>query len=96
MKEQTQFFEALRDIQERIVAITMCNHPSCNDIEEILYDATFEMTVAIMELIDGYGSMGLTLDIVDRVTKKSLRDGIELHDKCVDYLKYESESGKDG
>ena len=95
MKEQTQFFEALRDIQEQVVAIKMCNHSSCNNIEGILYDATFAMTVGIMELIDGYGSMGMTLDVVDRVTKKSLRDGTELHDKCVDYLKYVSECGKD-
>ena len=44
----------------------------------------------IMEMIDGYGGLSFEVDLIDKETKQSLRDGIEFHDKFMDYL-YENE-----
>lgn len=49
---------------------------------EIVESAIYE----IMELIDGYGRLDFKIDIIDRETKKSLRENIELHDSFMTYL----------
>lgn len=52
-------------------------------IEEVVY--------RIMEMIDGYGNLNFEIDIIDRETNQSLRDGIQLHDKFMDYSYYENQ-----
>ena len=41
-----------------------------------------------MELLDGYGGELQKCDIVNTVTSEIINDGIELHDKCVEFLEY--------
>lgn len=40
-----------------------------------------------MELIDGYSKDDLQLDIIEKDSKKSLKENIQLHDACVDFIK---------
>lgn len=86
---QREFFQTLKEIQEEVVSTALCNYKGEDDIEDILYDVTYETIYNIMELIDGYTKESLQLDIIERVGKKSLRTGIELHDTCSEYIKYE-------
>jgi hypothetical protein len=44
----------------------------------------------IMELIDGYGTLKYEVDLIDKETKQSLREKIELHDGFMNYI-YENE-----
>lgn len=74
-----------------IVVVAASKHKEGDNIEDLLYDATYEMTYRILELIDGYGDDKLKLDLIDKESKRSLREGIELHDTCATYLKYERE-----
>lgn len=89
MKEiQNKFFGALEEIQDFRVNVTLCKEKDYKDIKEMLYDITYDTIVDIMLLIDGYKKDDLVLDIVDRKSAESIREGIELHDICSDYLKY--------
>ncbi|MDL2302375.1 hypothetical protein LJC58_08470 [Lachnospiraceae bacterium OttesenSCG-928-D06] len=85
---QNDFFKALADIQEVTVQIALCNKEKYKDTEDMLYEITYDTIYGVMELIDGYANENLKLDIVDRESKESIREGIELHDTCADYLKY--------
>lgn len=84
---QEEFFKSLNEIQDRVVNIALCNYKKDDDFKNILYDITFETICDVMTLIDGYGNDNVQLDLIDRKSGESLRTGIELHDKCVDYLK---------
>lgn len=42
-----------------------------------------------MEMIDGYTSYEIKVDLVKRGTNVSLRENCELHDLCAKYLKME-------
>lgn len=44
----------------------------------------------IMEMIDGYGTLPYSVDLVDKENKNSLREAGELHDGFMNYL-YENE-----
>lgn len=70
------------------VNITLCKEKDYKSTEKMLYDITYDTIVDIMTLIDGYKKDNLVLDIVDRKSLESIREGIELHDTCADYLKY--------
>ena len=89
MEKQKLFLEALGEIQKTVVELTACKESTYKSKEAMLYDATYEVIYGIMELVDGYRKADIKLDIVDRDTRKSLREGIELHDACVEYLRYE-------
>ncbi|OOM11651.1 hypothetical protein [Clostridium saccharobutylicum] len=88
-KLQKDFFNTLNQIQEEAVSIAFGNYKEGDDIEDLLYDVTYNTIYSIMELIDGYVKDSLELDIIDRKNKESLRTGIELHDTCASFVKYE-------
>lgn len=85
---QAAFFNALRDIQETAVikALSDCGGKAS---EDALYNATYEAICGIMELIDGYYSDELKLDLIEKQRKISVKGNLELHDACADYIKYE-------
>jgi hypothetical protein len=83
---QELFFNTLHEIQEEVVqtAISKCR---CENAERLLYDVTYDTIYSIMELIDGYTKDNLQLDIIEKESKKSLKENIQLHDVCVDFIK---------
>jgi hypothetical protein len=83
---QELFFNTLHEIQEEVVqtALSKC---SCENAERLLYDVTYDTIYSIMELIDGYTKDNLQLDIIEKESKKSLKENIQLHDVCVDFIK---------
>ena len=86
---QKEFFETLKSAQEEIVVIAASKYKEGDDIEDLLYDVTYDAIYEVLVNIDGYGNRRLNLDLIDKKSKVSLRTGIELHDICADYLKYE-------
>ncbi|MFE3573090.1 hypothetical protein [Lysinibacillus sp. NPDC059133] len=85
---QEMFFRALHEIQEDVVQVALCKCKcSCENIEKILYDVTYDTIFNIMELFDGYTKDDLQLDIIEKDSKKSLKENIQLHDVCVDFIK---------
>jgi hypothetical protein len=86
---QKEFFETLKQIQEEVVNCSLANYKDIDTIENLLYDTTYETIYKLMELIDGYTKESLQLDLIEKESKESLRDGIELHDTCSGYIKYE-------
>ena len=89
-ENQKKFFTAIKDIQEEAVNIALCQDISEKNIEDVLYNVTYETIYSLMELFDGYGDENVKLDIIDFNKKESLRRGIQLHDVCVDYIKYKN------
>lgn len=87
-KIQKEFFVALQEIQDLSVNIMLCNVKSYENMEDILFDVTYDTIYKIMELIDGYSKKNLQLDIIERNTLESVRNGIELHDTCAEFLRY--------
>lgn len=66
---------------------------SVKDIEafrKVQNDIIETVITEIMELIDGYGSLKYAVDLIDKETKQSLREKIELHDGFMNYI-YENE-----
>ena len=47
---------------------------------------TYEVIYRIMELLDGYGGELPRCNIINSATCEVINEGIELHDKCVDFL----------
>ena len=88
---QKEFFETLSYIQEFAVNQALSEHhrEKCS-LEDVLYSATYEVIERICELLDGYGgNPRLELDLIDKKSNIPLRTGIELHDDCADYVKWE-------
>lgn len=83
---QEDFFRTLSEIQEEIVQVSLSKHNS-KDVEELLYDVTYETIYQIMEFIDGYTKKDLQLDLIEKNSKVSLRTDIELHDTCASFIK---------
>lgn len=81
---QNKFVEYLTEFQKTSVEICMTKH-KCDDerIRQMLNEATYDMTVSIMELIDGYSEYSSDKhDIINTVTGERLKENpfIELHD----------------
>lgn len=85
-EEQKELFKCLRLIQERIVVIGLSKYDKNNSVEDLLYDVSYEAIYGVMELIDGYSTDSIKMDLIDKETGVSLRGNIELHDICADYL----------
>ncbi|WP_071461541.1 hypothetical protein [Bacillus massilinigeriensis] len=83
---QELFFNTLNEIQEEVVQTALSKY-SCENPERLLYDVTYDTIYSIMELIDGYTKDNLQLDIIEKGSKKSLKENIQLHDVCVDFIK---------
>lgn len=88
-EKQKAFFEKLKSIQEVAVYQSLNeNKKEKDNVENLLYDATYEVIVSICTLLDGYNDK-FKLELIDKETLLPLRLGIELHDVCADYLKWE-------
>ena len=83
---QELFFNILHEIQEEVVQ-TALSEFSCENAEKLLYDVTYDTIYSIMELFDGYTNDNLQLDIIEKNSKKSLKENLQLHDVCIDYIK---------
>jgi len=86
-EKQELFFKELQPIQELAVLIALSDKKKGCSLEEALYCATCEAICGVLTLIDGYSTDEIKLDLIDKETGLSLRENIELHDKCVDYLR---------
>ncbi|WP_324822881.1 hypothetical protein [Sinanaerobacter sp. ZZT-01] len=88
---QIEFFETLQSIQEAAVYQALGEYDESDSLEDLLYHATYEAITSVFELIDGYTNENLKLDLVEMSKNISLKTGIQMHDKCADYLKWKSE-----
>ena len=87
--KQIEFFKALNEIQDTVVNIALCNKK--DNIENMLYDVTYETIYSILELFDGYTKDNIKMDIIDVENGEIINKGIQLHDVCVSYIKYNKE-----
>lgn len=87
-KVQKEFFHMLKEIQEEVVIISLGEIDQGNEIEEVIYDSTYEMSYRIMELLEGYMREDLKFKIIDEKSEVCLGQDIQLHDVCADYLKH--------
>lgn len=85
--EQILFFKTLEKVQDIAITSALVEHKDNTNLKDILLDVTYETIYRTMELLDGYIDDSLQFEIVSKKTNKSLRDSIELHDTCADYLK---------
>jgi len=81
------FFQRLKYIQELAVVTAMSKNEKHDKLEEVLYSVTYDAIYGFLELIDGYAINAIKVDLIDKETGISMRKNIELHDKCVDYLR---------
>jgi len=86
---QVEFFKTLSSIQEVAVYTALSEYKEGDSLEDLLFNATYEAICDILVLIDGYKNDKLKLDLIDSISKVSLKTGIQMHDMCADYLKYE-------
>ncbi|QYR22716.1 histidine kinase [Paenibacillus sp. sptzw28] len=77
--------EAYKLLQEKLKS-----EDDLNAISIIQNELVEAVIYRIMELIDGYSDLKYSVDLIDKDTKKSLREVGELHDGFMNYL-YEHE-----
>lgn len=41
---------------------------------------------SILEMLDGYSNLGFDLDVIDKQTGESIKNGIQLHDRYRDFI----------
>jgi len=85
-EQQILFFEELSYIQEYCVNVALCNSKKFVSDEERLKEVTSDVIYRVMELIDGYACELPKFKLINTETGEALNEGIELHDKCVEYL----------
>lgn len=85
-KQQTLFFQELSYIQEYCVQVALCKDKNGVCDEARLRDVAGEAIYRVMELIDGYACELPKMKLVSTETGEVINEGIELHDKCVEYL----------
>ncbi len=91
---QKFFFETLSSIQDSAVYQALAEYDESNSLEDLLYNATYEAITSICELLDGYTSNKLQLDLIDMKSNESVKKGIQMHDVCANYLKWEKPNKK--
>ena len=62
---QKFFFKTLSSIQDNAVYQALAEYKKSDSLEDLLYNATYEAIVSICELLDGYTSDKLQLDLID-------------------------------
>ncbi|WP_426448324.1 hypothetical protein ACP26L_27860 [Paenibacillus sp. S-38] len=93
-EKQVLLLENLKLIKETCVAISLSKLDKSSGIDTELQEKietsheelAEEVIYRILELIDGYSDLAFEVDLIVKETKSSLRDGIELHDKFIDFL----------
>lgn len=83
---QIEFFKELESIQYYCVNVALCKKEKFNNTEEFLNDVTGEVIYRVMEMLDGYGEQLPKCNIVNTETGEIINDGIQLHDKCIEFL----------
>jgi len=89
LKKQGIFFSNLKAIQEQTVTYALSQNGEAHnnkELEKILYGATYETIYRFLELIDGYYTDEIELDLIDKETGESMRQSTAFHDICADYL----------
>ncbi|WP_316569394.1 hypothetical protein [Neobacillus sp. YIM B06451] len=90
-EKQRQLFETLKLIKDQWVEISIIKHENCLENKEAQNEIIEAVLYSVMEMIDGYNdNLTFSLDLIDKDTKQSLKEGIELHDQFMNYL-YEAE-----
>jgi len=87
---QKEFFETLSSIQDSAVYQALSEYDKTDSLEDLLYNATYEAITSFCELLDGYTSNKLQLDLIDVKSNKSIKEGIQIHDVCANYLRWET------
>ena len=87
-EKQKDFFNILKKIQDKAVVFALSERKEKDSIEDTLYSATYDVLYGFLELIDGYATDVIKLDLIDKETGISIRKNIELHDVCANYLRY--------
>lgn len=87
---QKEFFKTLSSIQDNAVYQALGEYDKTDCLEDLLYDATYEVLTSVCELLDGYTNSKLQLDLIDRSDNSSLKADIQMHDVCASYLKWKS------
>ena len=83
---QIEFFQVLSEIQETVVGVAMCKKE--NEIEDFLYEITYETIYSILELFDGCIKENLEDSILNLKDGEEINNGIQLHGVCPCYIKY--------
>lgn len=91
---QKEFFETLSSIQDNAVFQALGEYNENDSLEDLLYNTTYEAIVSICELLDGYTSDKLQLDLIDKKSSESIKTGIQMHDVCANYLRWENPNRK--
>ena len=91
---QKEFFETLSAIQDSAVYQALAEYDKNESLEDLLYNATYEAITSICELLDGYTNDKLQLDLIYMKSVKSIKEGIQMHDVCANYLKWENSNRK--
>lgn len=90
---QRDFFETLSSIQESAVYQALAEYDKNDSLEDLLFNATYEVITSICTLLDGYTSDKLQLDLIDNKSNNSIKNGIQMHDECAKYLSWEKPKG---
>lgn len=90
---QIKFMKHLSLIQKRNVQTALSKYSNDDNLEEILYETTFDLISALLEMIDGYDSeFEYKIKILNEFDENIKENPyIELHDKNEEYLKYKKE-----
>ena len=89
-RAQAALYARLAELQEECVQTCLCRHGGA--AEEPLYEVTYEMTVGILELLDGYPALeGGPWELVHPATGEFLRgrQPVQLHDLAEGILRTE-------
>lgn len=84
-EEQIKFFKELAYVQEFSINVALSKEKEYHNTEELLKDVTNEVICRVMALLDGYGGVQ-RCNIVNAKTGEVINEGIELHDKCMEFL----------
>lgn len=87
---QKEFFETLSSIQDNAVYQALAEYDESDSLEDLLYNTTYEAIASFCELLDGYTNNKLQFDLIDMRSNKSIKEGIQMHDVCANYLKWET------
>ncbi len=90
---QIKFMQYLSLIQERNVQTALSKYRNVDNLEEILYETTFDLISDLLEMVDGYDSeFEYKIKILNEYDENIKENpSIELHDKNEEYLKYKKE-----
>ena len=90
---QIKFMKHLSLMQERNVQKALSKYSSVDNVEEILYETTFDLISDLLEMADGYDrEFEYKIKILNEYDENIKENpSIELHDKNEEYLKYKKE-----